>query len=550
MSNNFVLDITSDLTIEVSTVSALCELTDSPRALTVYLLMKNGEYGQLVDLEVNPHDYVDSESFRKDYLVTEALQKSPSLPLKVDRERKAISAFFEAEELCKTTNDRLLRDKGPEMGLLKKARSIIDRVLGPLDRKTLQEIEANFGFGPGATTAIRGSGCVLSDKYDEEIHLTTELIPFFRAMLGDRWWEKSRNPVIVEGNRFTTVPKNAKTDRGICIEPSLNIYGQKGIGAVLRRRLRKLGVDLSNQKINQRLARLAGKRDLATIDLSMASDTLSWATVYTLLPADWFELLDTFRCSHTLVDEEYVELEKFSSMGNGFTFELESLIFAALTLACDPSMTAAEDWHVYGDDIILPTRYSQQLIDALAHLGFKVNTKKSFLAGNFFESCGTDWFGCQPVRPFYLRGSKDKIPYVLQIANSLRLYARSIREGEYCDAEYQSLWAALVKRIPTDWSKHRVPLELGDVGVIDLPSSTTRRCSIKNERGWDAWSVSYIRMKPVERRKRSFGRLLVALACIGNEIETRGREPKRGYLGKPMPGKTTVQQWSSGLHWM
>jgi hypothetical protein len=229
---------------------------------------------------------------------------------------------------------------------------------------------------------VRGSGSVLSDKYDEEIHLTYELMPFYRAMLGDRWWAETAHPVIVEGNRFTTVPKSAKTDRGICIEPTLNIYGQLGIGAILRSRLKRLGVNLSDQSWNQELARRAYSDHLATIDLSAASDSLSWSVVMEFLPSDWFELLELFRSSYTLVEDRYHENEKFSSMGNGYTFELESLIFAAVAYSAVP-LCEHHLVGIYGDDIIVPQAYASDVVDALNYLGFKVNERKSFLLEAF-----------------------------------------------------------------------------------------------------------------------------------------------------------------------
>jgi hypothetical protein len=48
-------------------------------------------------------------------------------------------------------------------------------------------------------------------------------------------------------SKVRVVPKNAKTDRTICIEPDLNIFVQLGIGAVIRERLKAYGLDLNTQ---------------------------------------------------------------------------------------------------------------------------------------------------------------------------------------------------------------------------------------------------------------------------------------------------------------
>jgi hypothetical protein len=548
MSKSFAIDSSSRLAIELSTAQAICETIDTPRALTVSLLISNNEFSQLVDLEVDANNYLDSSSFADDYLVTALLQKSANLPLEVDRKQVAIDAFYASESSCKKTNDRFCAmPMGRLSGDLQLVRDRIARILGPLDTSTLNFIQDRCRFGPGATTGVRGMGSVMSDKYDAEMHLTHELIPFYRALLGDNWWSIQASPIIVKGNKFTTVPKNAKTDRGICIEPTLNIYGQLGIGACIRKRLKSFGIDLNSQDKNRSLAKRAYSDYLATIDLSAASDSLSWGVVLSLLPEDWFELLNLFRSSHTYLGDNLIELEKFSSMGNGYTFELESLIFAAVTSVCVPYKDSAL-WSVYGDDIICPQKYSQRVIDNLNHLGFTVNSKKSFLAGSFFESCGTDWFCGQPVRPFYLKQRKDVlIPYCVQIVNGIRLYASRICSDSFCDARFHAVWKSVYKQIPNMWKQCKVPSFFGDVGII---SSFEEAAPPKAKKGWEGYTVRHIMCKPVEVRKRTLGRLLAALACPAPEISTRGREPKRGYLRRPVPKLTVVSQWSEGFDWL
>lgn len=397
MSKGCAIDISSDLRLELSVTQEVCKIINTPRSLAVFLLIKYREFDQLVNLDINPCDYQDHRNFADDYLATSILSKSANLPLDVDKRTSALNSFWGSEARCAETNSRLDRLDHPEF--FQKVRRLIVKVLGPLRKKELDYVESRFRFGPGATTCVRGVGSTPSDKYDASMHLTYDLIPFYRVILGDNWWRYQRQPEVVPGNKFTTVPKNAKTDRGICVEPTLNIYGQLGVGALLRRRLKRLGIDLTSQERNQKLASLANDWKLATIDLSAASDSLSWKCVMELLPYDWFELLDLFRSSFSLVEGSYVELEKFSSMGNGYTFELETLIFSAVAFSIVP----LHDHHkvaVYGDDIIVPQYAASDVIDALEYLGFKVNGKKSFLAGNFFESCGTDWFSGQNVRPF------------------------------------------------------------------------------------------------------------------------------------------------------
>jgi hypothetical protein len=133
----------------------------------------------------------------------------------------------------------------------------------------------------------------------------------------------------------------------------------------------------------------------------MASDLISTEVVYHLLPIDWAAALAYGRSSHCEVEGEVVKLQKFSSMGNGFTFPLESLIFYALAkAACDDENDAVS---IYGDDIIVPTEKYQRVVSALHAAGFEVNLSKSYHSGPFRESCGKDYYLGVDIRPFYLK---------------------------------------------------------------------------------------------------------------------------------------------------
>jgi hypothetical protein len=121
-----------------------------------------------------------------------------------------------------------------------------------------------------------------------------------------------------------------------------------------------------------------------------------------LLPPEWFEVLDALRSRRTWFEGAWHHNQKFSSMGNGFTFELETLIFYAISKeACGGSATG--DIWVYGDDIIVPTPFFKDVVSALRYFGFTPNPRKSFGSGYFRESCGGDFFAGTNVRPFYLK---------------------------------------------------------------------------------------------------------------------------------------------------
>lgn len=244
----------------------------------------------------------------------------------------------------------------------------------------------------------------------------TELCSTSRAMPYARWlvsssklWQslvrgyglETEQPKVLEANTVSFVPKDATSRRTIAIEPSLNIMLQLGVKVQLDKVLDRLGNTTSRggQERNQTLAQ-RGSRDgsLATLDLSSASDTISLAIVRQVFPADWCALLFDLRSPFgRLPDGSIIEYEKFSSMGNGFTFPLETLLFLGLARYFDPTASC------YGDDIIVSTQAARPLIEVLEYCGFSVNKEKSFLEGPFRESCGFDAYNGVRVTPVYLR---------------------------------------------------------------------------------------------------------------------------------------------------
>jgi len=562
--SSFVNDaISSDFTLETQTVQRLCVEIDTPRSLLVWLLIEYKEWSQIVDLNIDSSVYEDHSNFADDYLVTEILKKSPNLPLGIDRRGRALESFINSELKCWFTNMRFDEEEKPEW--VPRFERNLDLILGPCNSRALQKIEERSRFGPGASTGVRGVGSASSDKFDKPLHMTADLYPFFRSIIGDLWWEHQTScKEIVPGNKFTTVPKNAKTDRGICVEPTLNMYVQLGLGSYLRSRLKRFGIDLNTQLRNQELAARAYDDGLATIDLSQASDSLAWGLVLHFVPERWMELLFLLRSkSTTLPDGEVIDLGKLSSMGNGFTFELESLIFFALVKTIVPQHLL-DDCTVYGDDIIVPKAHADSVIDALNYLGFSVNGSKSFLAGNFFESCGADYFRGVNVRPFYLRGRKDHIPYALQIANSLRKYANRRGGREYCDSRWKPIWLSLLRKVPKTWRDCRVPDSFGDCGVIVAESELLRREKPKGDH--QGVIVHFVAMRPKSFVTQSYGLMLSILArnagLVGPSWEdipgppqpprvafTYGRQPLRGLFGKTRTKRTTVFQWCDGWDW-
>nr|UUW21332.1 MAG: RNA replicase beta chain [Sanya fiers-like virus 26] len=315
------------------------------------------------------------------------------------------------------------------------------------------------GFSGGATTSRSRLLGHPARKYLGKADITASARPFFELWFEEceRWsHDFSRDDIReVEGNVLFTVPKNSEIDRCACKEPDLNMYLQRGYGSIIRRALKRVGIDLNDQSRNKRLAKEGSiTGNLATLDLSSASDSISYELVNCLLPEIWFTNLDCVRSRVTTIDGEVHENEMFSSMGNGFTFELESLLFYAIarTVAYHEGIKGVIS--VYGDDIIVPTGIAHRLVSVLEFLGFQVNTQKSFIEGPFRESCGGHYFRGEDVTPFYVKGETERLVDAIHLCNQIRNWS-SLDGQVTCDPIIEELWCELITHVPKRfWGGH------------------------------------------------------------------------------------------------
>nr|QDH87797.1 MAG: RNA-dependent RNA polymerase [Leviviridae sp.] len=191
---------------------------------------------------------------------------------------------------------------------------------------------------------------------------------------------------------------------------------------LMRKRLKRVGLDLSDQFRNQRLA-FQGSLEwehpdsYCTIDLSSASDTISIGAVYDLLPEEWFEVLDSLRSHFREEEGGVVRYEKFVTMGNGFCFPLQTMIFSSLCVAAYALEGRQPDFRVYGDDIIVRKSVFARVMELLKFYGFKANRRKTFSEGPFRESCGADWHSGQNVRPYILDNPLDSLQRIMGMHN-------------------------------------------------------------------------------------------------------------------------------------
>lgn len=357
-------------------------------------------------------------------------QKREDLDIGYNKKDEALVKFVASEVRCRETNDLFYGHMLGEVqfspyveGIFHAASGKIAEILGPVP--TLDALKPRFGKGATANVQKRNAcareklrariqcsddlaeGDALEKSLETLVGLTAidddEMTGYLYSYSGLDYEVTRVLDIDIVPGVVGFVPKNAKTYRSIGVEPSLNGMFQMGIGDYMTSRLAAFGINLADQSINQRLAKhgsITGA--LATLDLSSASDTIATELVAHLLPVGWYELLCTYRTGLMLVEGHPLYLEKFSSMGNGFTFPLETLIFYALTASVVEREGGTNYWvSVYGDDIICPAKHYNRVVQVLDAAGFIINGSKSFSDGPFRESCGADYlFGCN-IRPFY-----------------------------------------------------------------------------------------------------------------------------------------------------
>jgi len=335
----------------------------------------------------------------------------------------AMYSFLACEFRNKATNDKFRKyhdtwDSGefktPDIDtLIQRIRRKISEIMGPAP--SLADLDLRFG--PGEVTSCKKyttsryklsvtpiHGLNVSQESLEEL---LETVPHYAFLHYKNGVERR-----VGSGEIFFVPKNAETDRTCEKQLVLNSIVQKGIGSHLKTRLRSVGIDLSDQSTNSFLARWGSSNGcIATLDLKEASNSIALWVVYTLLPSDWFNLLNTWRspkydCKpYNLTN---VEFQLFSSMGNGFTFELESLLFYSIAKVIMETNSPREEWSshicsIFGDDLVVETEYYEQVKTIFEDFGFIVNNEKSYRSGPFRESCGGDYYSGIYVRPFFIK---------------------------------------------------------------------------------------------------------------------------------------------------
>jgi hypothetical protein len=298
-------------------------------------------------------------------------------------------------------------------------------------------------LGSGSNIGARGTD-FYTKLFDSDLTATSEDLYFLyrRCTATSPTWddaEQSRlsrghKVRVVKGNKLDFVPKDDRTSRTIATEPTLNMFFQRGVSNIVEDRLRSFGVDLAIQPVQNRALARQGSMDqsFSTIDLSSASDSISIALVEDVIPRQQRCFFSLPRCTRsTLPDGSDCELNMWSTMGNGYTFTLQTMLFSCMVAAAfeysnvPRSRGPSKNWGVFGDDIIVPSgAVTRRVLDLLRLTGFTVNGSKTFTEGPFRESCGGDFLHGVNVRPVFAKDWSSRASR----------YALTNRLREWCGA--------------------------------------------------------------------------------------------------------------------
>lgn len=349
-------------------------------------------------------------------------KKNEDLDCGIDKDAAATESFYKSEQQCRRTNRRLdwyfarFPDRlSPEMArIIRRAQNYISDTLGPFE-DFFRELPRYVRFSGGATATTSRRWSHPSRKLlKRHIAVTSRAHPYCDALFSS--FNTKLVSHNVEYNRVSFVPKNFKTKRTIACEPEGNMPLQLSFDVYAKRQLARKRINLRCQERNQRDAHEGSKTGrIATVDFERASDTTALNAVWLLFPPKWARFLVDLRSPvGMLPDGSVVRYQKFSSMGNGTTFCVETLIFCSLCHA-----VGAKYFGCYGDDVTISSESANAFIAAAKFVGYSINTEKTYITGPYRESCGEHYFGGVRITPFFCRTTRVHAPAIALLVNGM-----------------------------------------------------------------------------------------------------------------------------------
>jgi hypothetical protein len=458
--------------------------------------------------EYQLHSILKRHRFQKDIYSEEELQE------------KAISTFLETQLRLQSLDLESVSAKTKR--ILDWAACYVSKVLGPYSDEEHRDL---CRFGRRASVGIPARAASLAARWEIPISGSQEQIEWFdsemshidcvRNYLHKQLESDPQGSIYLPTSSLTLalVPKTFKSLRAIMPNTTIGSYMSFGLGEIIRKRLKREGYDIRTlQERHKYLARIASTipNGYATCDLSSASDSISVALVRRLFPDDWFEILERSRIGTVLLPNAHsVESLTFCTMGIGYTFPLQTLVFLALLKAIQALSYDRLDSRlisVYGDDMIYASRMHEQVASCFKELGFVINDEKSFVTGHFRESCGGDYYRGVDVRPFQPRNGATIVSQKAYEATLYKCVNGLLRRWHECEIVRTLSFLTSEIEKATNACK-RVPASYPDDSGIRCPNpdswdflKSARVASLKSV-GHGLFRFSYLSLKSQTRKE-------------------------------------------------
>lgn len=434
----------------------------------------------------------------------------------------------ELEDAFIANEERISQHHAPEF-IVSRLREVMQEWLS-----SYSLTEENFSpkHGKGAVADLRGRASLLR-KYSvlaPDQRMTTIFRMCAHIEL-DTYVPTEADAVTTRQARLVFVPKSMKTQRAISEEPTTLMYFQQGVKHTLHEYFRRhpilsKHVDLEDQDVQQEWALYASSTgDMATVDLSAASDSVSWDLVKRVFRGTrLYPYLLALRSETVLLTTGRVlTVAKFAPMGSALCFPIQTLIFAGLaevTARYVGQTTGHHDhrFRVYGDDIIIPSPHLEDMASNLRLCGFTLNEDKTYgHPYRFRESCGLDCYDGTDISPMkigrrFLSGalsvrSVGSFARTCTAANSAAAYGYSLLRSYLIDSLVNgSEWVPPFSldgmlgiqsdsptnyRLPRRWNEDYHRMEILAACVTSIQSQS---CSLK----WDHKRNTYVFVIPNE----------------------------------------------------
>lgn len=354
-------------------------------------------------------------------------------------------------------------------------------------------------------------------------------------------------------SKLICVPKTAKGPRLIASEPTCHQWAQQLVARYVTdsidRTFKGDFITIRDQDPSRRMVTAASlSGDLATVDLSSASDRLSCWLVERAFRGNlsMLRLLHSVRTRWTLDtisdEKNFLKLRKFSTQGSALTFPIQSIVFLCCVLAVLPRERSLNDYRkkwagkvrVFGDDIILPKAGYADLVVLLHYLGLKVNMNKSFHKGFFRESCGMDSYKGYDITPVKTKTARSDTPTACA---SMIDYSNNLFLKGYWHASVAAE-SALPKRIVKNLAV--VGPAVGPTGRISFCGSRTDHLKSRYSLHLHRTEVLVVSFMDTSRRKSPGGYGAIFQYC------TEAPDPTTKWVSGVAPRSKTRE----GLRWV